>query len=74
MAARHHDRAVMLMQDLHFPPRAIGGGPATEESSPATAPPRNRPRSESRPARREDPMLLDGGVWPPITTPPERMP
>jgi predicted outer membrane protein len=73
MAARHHDSAVMLMQDLHFYPRAVGGGPVDDEGPPAT-PSRARQRSESRPTRRDDPMLLDGGVWPPITTPPERMP
>ena len=28
--ARHHDHAVMLMQDLRFAPRAIGGGPTRE--------------------------------------------
>jgi predicted outer membrane protein len=73
MAARHHDAAVMLMQDLQFAPRAIGGGPVRDDDSAADVS-RNRRRNEARPTRREDPMRLDGGVYPPITTPPERMP
>jgi predicted outer membrane protein len=75
MAARHHDSAVMLMQDLHFVPHAVGGGPAgDDDTDTSTDPVRNRLRRDSRPTRREDPMRLDGGVWPPSTTPPERMP
>jgi hypothetical protein len=74
MAARHHDRAVMLMQDMQFVvPRAVGGGPVRDEDT-EVDPSRKPRRRESRPARAIDPMRLDGGAWPPITTPPERMP
>jgi predicted outer membrane protein len=64
MAARHHDAAIILMQDLHFAPRAVGGGPVRHDEATVEG-------SEARP---RDPMRLDGGVWPPITAPPDRMP
>jgi putative membrane protein len=75
MAARHHDAAVMLMQDLHFAPSAVGGGPASGDDDAEIESPtlRDRKRHDTRPTRRGDPMALDGGVWPPVTAPPERM-
>jgi predicted outer membrane protein len=73
MAARHHDAAVMLMQNLHFAPRAVGGGPTRDlESEPGASAPRRR--RETHPGRRDDAMRLDGGAWPPVTAPPERTP
>jgi predicted outer membrane protein len=55
MTSRHRDHALILMQDLHFVPRAIGGGPVHDFDSdeptrpdrgiwpPVTAPPERTP-------------------------------
>jgi predicted outer membrane protein len=73
MAARHHDSAVMIMQDLRFAPRAVGGGPVGDDDTrPDTS--KDQRRRDRRPLRRDDAMRLDGGVWPPVTTPPDRLP
>jgi len=61
MTVRHRDRAVMLMQDLRFAPRAIGGGPKEDFGGPAED-------------FEGDSTRLDGGIWPPVTAPPERTP
>lgn len=78
MAARHHDGAVMLMQDLRFVPRAVGGGPPEKSGDAASSRNRSRRPSKSIPLsdspRLDDPMHLDAGTWPPVTAPPERIP
>jgi putative membrane protein len=82
MASRHRDHAIMLLQDLHFAPRAVGGGPRrdTDKDMEGDEGRRETPRYPRVPTdpgaglSRDDPMRLDAGVWPPITTPPERMP
>jgi len=88
MASRHHDHALVLMQDFRFSPRAIGGGPPSIDDSPANIqrpdPNIEQPRSrrsagasgvEPRPSASEDMLgAKDAGAWPPATTPAERMP
>jgi predicted outer membrane protein len=82
MAGAHHDHALLLMQDLHFAARAIGGGPASmDDPSHRSSMPRSIdldvPAEESSiplPDPGSLPRARDAGTWPPITTPPERMP
>jgi predicted outer membrane protein len=82
MASRHRDRAIMLLQDLHFAPRAVGGGPLQDtdkdmerdQRRPDTPSYSRAPTEPRSGLSRDDPMRLDAGVWPPITTPAERMP
>jgi predicted outer membrane protein len=93
-ASRHRDEALLLMEDLHFPSRAIGGGPVSPPVNPgkretlrddaAKSPTRGRSGSTPDKSRvqdkssvedkpRFDRLGMDGGVWPPITTPPDIM-
>jgi predicted outer membrane protein len=82
MVQEHHDHALLLMRDLHFAGPAIGGGPGgRNDSSRKTSAPRSidldLPTEESTPPAPDPgslPRERDAGVWPPITTPPERMP
>ena len=82
MASRHRDHANMLLQDLRFAPRGVGGGPQQDtgndmERDQSRLETPRYPRVPTEPGSglsRDDPMRLDAGVWPPITTPPERMP
>jgi len=82
MASRHRDHAILLLQDLRFAPRGVGGGPLRDTGNDTGHEQERRetpryPRAPTEPGSglsRDDPMRLDAGVWPPITTPPERMP
>ncbi len=82
MARDHADHAAALLEDLRFAPAAIGGGPSSEET-PRSEPPasharRNDSRATRSPSVSDEPSEMwggkDGGIWPPITAPPERMP
>jgi putative membrane protein len=85
MSSQHREHANLLLQDFRFVPRAVGGGPvhasdtrtSTDLSSGQTDLNRRRrsvgePPSASR--QSDDPLGLDGGAWPPVTSPPDRMP
>jgi predicted outer membrane protein len=82
MSSQHRDHATLLMQDFHFGPRGIGGGPAhdTDTSGDSVRAKSdvsrrhrgmNEPTSSSRTS--DDPLAMDGGTWPPATSPPDRM-
>jgi putative membrane protein len=72
-ASQHREHALVLMQDLHFKARAIGGGPVSSGESSRSASEigaRDRDQSGVRAAPRG---ARDGGVWPPVTAPPDRI-
>jgi predicted outer membrane protein len=81
MASQHRDRALSIMQDLRFRPRAIGGGPPSTDESNVTSAlpgPREKQRSAAPRPMPGDPGAAstgkDAGIWPPLTTPPEEIP
>jgi predicted outer membrane protein len=82
MSSQHRDHASLLMQDFHFGPRGIGGGPVRDSDMSGDSvrarndlSRRHRGMNESSSASRspDDPLAMDGGAWPPVTSPPDRM-
>jgi len=82
MSSQHRDHATLLMQDFHFGPRGIGGGPVRDSEmsgdsvrAKSDIARRHRGMNESASTSRhlDDPLAMDGGTWPPVTSPPDRM-